>query len=172
MTMNITTNQKLRLNKQKTWMLSPVVSLFVFLLCLSFNINASPVDTYEFSDPVTQKRFNALNKELRCPKCLNQNLADSNSPIAADLRREVYELLAQGKADIEIMNYMLARYGDFVLYRPRVNNLTYILWFGPVVFILIGIVVVTFIIRRKSSRPEKADLSAEQKNKLNNILNE
>lgn len=139
-------------------------------LFVSFNSVSSPVDTYVFKDEVTKIRFNALNKELRCPKCQNQNLADSNSPIAADLRREVYELLNQGKADIEIMDYMVARYGDFVLYRPRVNSLTYILWFAPVVLILIGIVVVVLIVRRKPVVREEAVLSEDQKNKLKHIL--
>ena len=70
---------------------------------LSSFVLASPVDTYVFKDKVTEIRFNALNKELRCPKCQNQNLADSNSPIAEDLRREVYDMLQQGKADMEIV---------------------------------------------------------------------
>lgn len=151
-----------------------VVFASITLLMLSvFNmsiVNASPVDTYEFKDEITKVRFNALNKELRCPKCQNQNLADSNSPIAADLRREVYDLLDQGKADIEIVNFMVARYGEFVLYRPRVSSLTYILWFGPIFLILIGVAVVVMVIRRKP--PEQADetLSADQQSKLDNIL--
>ena len=140
------------------------------VLLLSFNVNASPVDTYEFQDEVTKIRFNALTKELRCPKCQNQNLADSNSPIAADLRREVYDLLQQGKADIEIVNFMVARYGDFVLYRPRVNSLTYILWFGPAVLVFIGIGVVVMVIRRKPIKKAEETLSAEQQSKLDNIL--
>ena len=103
-------------------------------------------------------------------KCQNQNLADSNSPIAKDLRREVYELLHQGKADIEIMNYMVARYGDFVLYRPRVNSLTYVLWFGPAVLILIGVLVVVFIVRRKPIERKKVELSVDEKDKLTALL--
>ena len=133
-------------------------------------VNASPVDTYEFKDEVTKVRFNALNKELRCPKCQNQNLADSNSPIAADLRREVYDLLEQGKADSEIVNFMVARYGDFVLYRPRVSSLTYILWFGPAFLLLIGVVVVVMVIRKKPHEQADETLSADQQSKLDNIL--
>jgi len=150
-----------------------VVASITLLMLAVFNmsiVNASPVDTYEFKDETTKVRFNALNKELRCPKCQNQNLADSNSPIAADLRREVYDLLEQGKADIEIVNFMVARYGDFVLYRPRVSSLTYILWFGPAFLLLIGVAVVVMVIRRKPQEQADETLSADQQSKLDNIL--
>lgn len=140
------------------------------LLSLSFFVQASPVDTYQFDNEVTQKRYNALVKELRCPKCQNQNLADSNSPIAADLRGEVYELLHKNKSDIEIVDFMVKRYGDFVLYRPRVSSLTYLLWFGPAVLLLLGVIVVVFILRRKPLPEEQSKLTLEQKTKLNEIL--
>jgi len=132
--------------------------------------DASPVDTYEFQNEVTQKRYNALVKELRCPKCQNQNLADSNSPIAADLRQEVYELLHQNKADIEIVDFMVKRYGEFVLYRPRVSSLTYILWFGPAFLLLLGVIVVVFVLRKKAQPKTNPPLSAEQQQQLDKIL--
>lgn len=140
------------------------------MLFLAQQVSASPVETFEFKDDVTKIRFQVLSKELRCPKCQNQNLADSNSPIAADLRRELYHLLQQGKADSEIIDYMVARYGEFVLYRPRVSSLTYVLWFGPGVLILIGIVVVTVIVRKKPAAKEKLALSDTQQNKLKDLL--
>jgi len=146
------------------------LALLIVLLLCSLTAYASPVDTYEFKDEVTKIRFNALTKELRCPKCQNQNLADSNSPIAADLRREVYELLQQGKADIEIVDFMVNRYGDFVLYRPRVSSLTYILWFGPALLLLFGVIIVVLIIRRRAIPEAEQALSVEQKNQLDNIL--
>jgi len=146
--------------------------LLVAISLLSSTLQASPVDTYEFKDEVTKIRFNALTKELRCPKCQNQNLADSNSPIAADLRREVYDLLHEDKADSEIVNFMVARYGDFVLYRPRVNSLTYVLWFGPIFLVLIGIFVVVMITRNKPKAHVEETLSDEQKSKLDNLLKE
>ena len=147
-----------------------LVSIVFLFVVTSTNASANYVDTYTFKDAVTEKRFNELNKELRCPKCQNQNLSGSNSPIAQDLRREVYELLDQGKADIEIMNYMVARYGEFVLYRPRVNSLTYILWFAPVVLILIGVLVVVFIVRRKPIARKEVELSLDQQDKLKALL--
>ena len=151
-------------------LLKTLVSIVFLFVITSTNASANYVDTYTFQDPVTEKRFNELNKELRCPKCQNQNLSGSNSPIAQDLRREVYELLDQGKADIEIMNYMVARYGEFVLYRPRVNSLTYILWFAPVVLILIGVLVVVFIVRRKPIARKEVELSLDQQDKLKALL--
>ncbi|WP_281561039.1 cytochrome c-type biogenesis protein [Thalassomonas sp. RHCl1] len=145
----------------------------VFMLLGAFllgSAQASPVDTYEFRDEVTEKRYQELTKELRCPKCQNQNLIDSNSPIAADLRRQVYNLLHEGKSDMEIMNYMVDRYGEFVLYRPKVNNTTYILWFGPAILLLLGVGVIIYILRRKPQVKEKQALSAEQQDKLKQIL--
>jgi cytochrome c-type biogenesis protein CcmH len=152
-----------------------LLSIFIATLMFSLTANiatASPVDTYEFNDEVTKIRFQALSKELRCPKCQNQNLADSNSPIAADLRRELYELLQQGKADSEIVDFMVDRYGEFVLYRPRVSELTYVLWFGPAVLILLGIIVVIVIVRRKPVDKKSLALSAEQQEKLKNLTND
>jgi len=151
-----------------------IITILLFTLVLLFSTNqvsASPVDTYEFQDEVTKIRFQALSKELRCPKCQNQNLADSNSPIAADLRRELYELLQQGKADSEIVNFMVERYGEFVLYRPRVSQLTYVLWFGPAVLILLGIIVVIVVVRRKPIDKKNLVLSTEQQDKLKDFLN-
>ena len=150
-----------------------LISIFILTLvfALSANqVNASPVDTYEFRDEVTKIRFQALSKELRCPKCQNQNLADSNSPIAADLRRELYELLQQGKADSEIITFMVSRYGEFVLYRPRVSELTYVLWFGPAILILLGIIVVIVIVRRKPVDKNTLALSSEQQQQLKNLI--
>ncbi|MBA6398545.1 cytochrome c-type biogenesis protein CcmH [Colwellia sp. BRX10-4] len=147
-----------------------VAAFLTTVTLLSSFVLAGPVDTYVFKDKVTEIRFNALNKELRCPKCQNQNLADSNSPIAEDLRREVYDMLQQGKADMEIVDFMVSRYGEFVLYRPRVSSLTYLLWYGPAGLLFIGVIVVVIIIRRKPVKNAQQPLSNDQKNKLDQIL--
>lgn len=147
-----------------------LVIIFALLMVFSSTVKASPVDTYVFQDEVTKIRFQALNKELRCPKCQNQNLADSNSPIAADLRKEVYQLLQQGKADSEIVNFMVDRYGEFVLYRPRVSQLTYVLWFGPIVLILGGMLIVVVIVRRKPVAKKDLVLTTTQQKKLSRFL--
>lgn len=147
-----------------------IITLAFSSLLLSSVTNASPVETFEFRDEVTKVRFQALSKELRCPKCQNQNLADSNSAIAIDLRRELYELLQQGKADSEIVDFMVSRYGEFVLYRPRVSSVTYVLWFGPALLILIGVLVVVFILRKKPAAKAELALNTEQQDKLKQLL--
>ncbi|GLX79173.1 cytochrome c-type biogenesis protein CcmH [Thalassotalea insulae] len=147
-----------------------LVHLLFIAVTICFTAQAWSTDTYQFQDEVTQKRYQSLVKELRCPKCQNQNLADSNAPIAADLRREVYELLQQGKSDGEIVDFMVKRYGDFVLYRPKVSTLTYVLWFGPAVLLLIGVIVVVIILRKKPARKVQKSLSNQQQNKLAEIL--
>jgi len=147
-----------------------MITIGISTLFSSNFVNASPVDTFEFNDEVTKVRFQALSKELRCPKCQNQNLADSNSPIAADLRHELYELLQQGKADSEVVNFMVNRYGEFVLYRPRVSSITYILWFGPALLILLGIIVVIVILRKKPVDKANLALKPEQQKKLQQLL--
>ena len=147
-----------------------VIAFIAILTFFTSLVLATPVDTYVFNDKVTEIRFNALNKGLRCPKCQNQNLADSNSPIAADLRREVYDMLQQGKADMEIVDFMVSRYGEFVLYRPRVSSLTYLLWYGPAGLLIVGVIVVVLVLRRKPVKNAQKPLSNDQKDKLDQIL--
>ena len=89
------------------------------------------IETYEFSDPALEERYQVLSAELRCPKCQNQNIADSNAPIAQDLRKTLHRQLEQGASDQEILEYMVARYGEFVRYRPRFGGATTFLWLFP-----------------------------------------
>lgn len=131
-------------------------------------VNAGPIDTYEFPDEVTKKRFQQLVYELRCPKCQNQNLADSNSMIAVDLRKQIYDMLMDGRSDMEIVNFMVERYGDYVLYKPKVTAATYLLWYGPIVFIIIGGIIIAVFVRKSSTKAQP--LSAEQKQQLEDIL--
>lgn len=98
----------------------------------------------QFSSELNKTRYQSLVEELRCPKCQNQNLADSNSGIAVDLRKLVHQLIEQGKTDQEIVDYMVARYGTFVLYRPQHSSATFLLWYGP--FILLGLGVLAFVV--------------------------
>ncbi|MBO9489519.1 cytochrome c-type biogenesis protein CcmH [Endozoicomonas sp. G2_1] len=137
---------------------------------MTFSVDASPVDTYQFDNEVLKTRYQALVKELRCPKCQNQNLADSNSQIAIDLRREVYNMLHEGKADKEIVDFMVARYGDFVLYRPKLSKVTYVLWFAPAVLFLLGIIIVIVMVRKRAGNANKAELSADENQRLAAIL--
>ena len=101
---------------------------FLVLLILLGSLNAyAVIETYEFSEPELELRYKALSQELRCPKCQNQNIIDSDAPIAADLRKQVHRLLHEGYPDDQIIDFMVARYGNFVLYEPPVNSLTYLL---------------------------------------------
>lgn len=98
------------------------------------------IETYEFSDPVLERRYYALSQELRCPKCQNQNIADSNAPISRDLRALLHDQLEAGASDDEILGFMVARYGDFVRYRPAVDENTAVLWYGPGVLAVLGLI--------------------------------
>ena len=156
----------------KNFGLSSLLLTFLLSIAISmtFSVDASPVDTYQFDNEVLKTRYQALVKELRCPKCQNQNLADSNSQIAIDLRREVYNMLHEGKADKEIVDFMVARYGDFVLYRPKLSKVTYVLWFAPAVLFLLGIIVVIVMVRKRAGSADKAELSADENQRLAAIL--
>ena len=107
-------------------------------------------------DPVLEARVLRIAAELRCLVCQNQTIADSHADLAQDLRRQVREMIQQGKTDAQIIDYMTARYGDFVLYRPPLKNTTALLWFGPVLLVVGGIVVLVLVLRRRSK------LSADQ----------
>ena len=112
----------------------------------------------QFSDRAEERRFHHLVAELRCVMCQNQSLADSNAQIAHDLRREVLVLMREGRSDAEIEQFLVARYGEFVLYRPRVEAATWLLWFGPALLLLVGGFVVARVVRRNSGRdPVPAD---------------
>ena len=111
-----------------------------------------------FRDQAEARRFHALTEELRCVKCQNQSLADSNAQIAHDLRREVLDLMREGRSDAEVKDFLVARYGDFVLYRPRVEGTTWLLWFGPALLVLAsGFVVARIVRRRADAAPGSAD---------------
>ena len=109
-----------------------------------------------FRDQAEARRFHALTAELRCVKCQNQSLADSNAQIAHDLRREVLDLMREGRSDAEVKDFLVARYGEFVLYRPRVEPTTWLLWFGPVAVLLVGGFVVAGIVRKRSGNRQAA----------------
>ena len=122
------------------------------------------IETYEFSDPALEQRYQYLSEELRCPKCQNQNIADSNAPISQDLRKLLYEQLEQGASDEEIRSYMVARYGEFVRYRPSFNSATAVLWLAPVGLLLIGLVVGVMTLRgRRSGTPGGLDATEQQR---------
>lgn len=110
-----------------------------------------------FTDEPRQLRYEALTQELRCVVCQSNSIADSNASMATDLRRLVREMIAAGKTDDEIRDFMTARYGDFVLYKPPLTTRTYLLWASPVLLLLLGLGSVVAVIVRRSQRPLSAD---------------
>lgn len=128
-------------------------------LALAFGGQALAIDTETaFDDPVLQHRYEQINRELRCLVCQNQTIADSNATLAQDLRREVREMISAGKTDDEIRDFMIERYGDFVLYRPRMTAQNFLLWAAPVLLLLIAAAVLYRVIRR---RGQETDIEAE-----------
>ena len=130
------------------------------------------IDTYEFAKDGDRERFRELTKELRCPKCQNQDIADSNAPIAADLRREIFRMLGEGKSNQQIVDFMVDRYGDFVRYKPALSARTWLLWFGPGVLLLGGFTVLALIVRKRRGQAGagNADLSPEERERLAKLL--
>ena len=142
--------------------------LLLALLCAAGTARAV-VETYDFSDEADRARYQRFTYELRCPKCQNQNLADSNAPIAADLRRELHRLLEEGRSDEEIVDFMVERYGEYVLYRPRLEPRTWLLWGAPVGMLLGGVLVMAGMLRR-SRRTELAELDEAERLRLARLL--
>jgi cytochrome c-type biogenesis protein CcmH len=135
------------------------LSLLSIFGCLLMFMNVAADDIpMEFDDPATELRFKKLTEELRCLVCQNQSLADSHAELAQDLRNEVYKMVIAGDSNKEIIDYLVTRYGDFVLYRPPVKNTTYFLWFGPFLILLIAIIIIGRVIR-----PSANDMTEENK---------
>jgi cytochrome c-type biogenesis protein CcmH len=124
------------------------IALLLAFTALSAVAQIADPAPLRFTNPAEEQRFHALVTELRCVMCQNQSLADSNAQIAHDLRREVLTLMRQGKNDDQIRDYLVARYGEFVLYKPRVEERTWLLWFGPALLLLVGGGVVARVVRR------------------------
>lgn len=144
------------------------------LLCLALLIVSGSalavIETYQFSNPELEQRYRVLSQELRCPKCQNQNIADSDAAVAQDLRRQLHQQLEAGASDEEILDYMVARYGDFVRYRPAMHGATLILWLVPAILLLIAVIVVVVILRGR--RTEPAVLSEAEERRLAALLDE
>jgi cytochrome c-type biogenesis protein CcmH len=136
----------------------------LILLMLSINY-CSAVEYKKFDTPQQEQAYKVLINELRCLVCQNQTIADSNAELAQDLRRQVHEMLQQGKSKDEIADFMTQRYGDFVLYNPPFKAKTSLLWIGPVVFLLIGLVMLVLFSRKKKSI-ENNDISESELKKI------
>lgn len=147
------------------------ILLFSGLLALTAQ---AAIDVYEFDNDVQRARYQNFIDELRCPKCQNQNLSGSDSPIAMDLRRELHELITDGRSDKEIVDFMVERYGEYILYKPRLTASTFLLWFGPLFLVVAAIIILIVIVRQRRQvalvdGPTKP-LSAREKERLAALL--
>ena len=144
----------------------------ILLICLLASVVMAQVQEEEVpsDDPVIEQRLANISKELRCLQCQNQTLADSPAGLAADLRREIRAQMKAGKSDQEVIAFLTQRYGDFILYRPRVTFTTYLLWFGPFVLLLAALYgLFRYIKLRRDFIPEKP-LSAEERRRAEEML--
>jgi len=151
--------------------------LLPVILCL-FTWAAMPalaaIEEYAFDTDQQEDRFKKLTYELRCPKCLNSNLAGSDAPIAADLRAEIYDQIREGRTNDEIIEFMSSRYGDFILYRPRLTVATFFLWFGPAFLLLAGLVIAKRMIvnSQQAEVQNDAPLTSSEQEQLRKLLDD
>ncbi|HAB74220.1 MULTISPECIES: cytochrome c-type biogenesis protein CcmH [Pantoea] len=136
----------------------------LLMLCgLLFSVSLwAAIDTYQFDSVAQEEQYRDLTASLRCPKCQNNSIADSNAMIAADMRLKVYELMKQGQSRQQIIDYMVARYGNFVTYEPPVTPSTLILWVGPALFAVLGGLVIVLRSRQRKTRSELDDTDQQR----------
>jgi cytochrome c-type biogenesis protein CcmH len=148
--------------------ISLLIAFFMsFVLTLAYAGEAIPTA----DDVVLENRVTALTSELRCLVCQNQTIAESHAALAIDLKNEVREMLRQGKTEEEIKNYMVARYGDFVLYRPQLKSSTWVLWTGPFVLLALAFGVLAFKLRqRRKAMQQASNLSLEERSRVASLL--
>ena len=146
--------------------------LALLLICVLASFVMAQVQEEEVpsDDPVIEQRLQNLSKELRCLQCQNQTLADSPAGLAADLRREIRVQMKAGKSDQEVIAFLTQRYGDFILYKPRVTFTTYLLWFGPFVLLLGGLYVLFVYIKRRRDSFDEKPLTADERRRAQELL--
>jgi len=145
--------------------------LAIALCMLSFGFSFAKDAAPLADDPVTEQRLISISEEMRCLVCQNESLAGSRSDLANDLRREIRTLIQEGKSDEQIRSFMVERYGDFVLYRPPVKPTTWLLWIGPFVILLIGILGLLTYLRQRNSAVTTIALSDDDNKKIDALLN-
>lgn len=147
-----------------------IISL-MFAILLSGVAAAEVADVYDFSDRAQEQRYQNLISELRCPKCQNQNIADSNAPISKDMRDAVYRMMKDGASNEEIVESLVGRFGEFVRYKPELDSRTFLLWATPAIAVIGGLLVVGgVVIRARRAGQESPALSAEEKARVDKML--
>lgn len=150
----------------------PALLMAIFLSVLPWS-GPSPaaITAYQFDDPVQERRFKELTGQLRCLVCQNQTIAESNAGLARDLKDVTYRMIHEGRTDEQIVNFMVERYGDFVLYRPPFKPVTALLWAGPPLLLAAGMAALLLLVRRRfGSEPGVHALSPAERQRLNRIL--
>ncbi|MCP4000380.1 MAG: cytochrome c-type biogenesis protein CcmH [Gammaproteobacteria bacterium] len=131
---------------------------WLFLLSLFLLLPVWAIDPTEvMADPKDQAMYETITQEVRCLVCQNQTIANSTAPLAADLRREIRRMIEEGQSEAEIKTFLVERYGDFVLYKPLFRKWNLVLWLGPIVLLLIGLVALSLIVRRRTKLPINED---------------
>ncbi|ELR8727601.1 cytochrome c-type biogenesis protein [Vibrio vulnificus] len=149
--------------------------LLAFLAAITFSLAAhAAIEVYEFDNLQQEQQFKELGHTLRCPKCQNNTISDSNAELAQDLRQKVYEMTKEGKSKQEIVDYMIARYGNFVTYNPPLTPATSILWLGPIGVIVIGFTLIVLRSRKRKTANQAEDEAwdAEKDARLKALLDE
>ena len=145
------------------------VLFYLLFICCAANVLAQQAKPMA-DDPELEKRVKALSKKLRCPMCQNESLADSPAGVALDLRNEIREQMKAGKSDEEIIAFLTARYGDFVLYEPPIRPTTYLLWFGPFVFLILGLFLLYRYVKRRRELIPNTPLSPQDRARAEHLL--
>ena len=146
--------------------------LKLLLLWLLVSSSFAAIEEREFTSVDEEQRYQQFIKDIRCPQCLNASIAGSDAPIAADLRREVYEQMREGQSDDAIMAFLKDRYGEFISYSPPLNLSTVLLWFGPLLLLLAGFLIVRRMLSGMKAVSTEASLSDDEQARLQAILNE
>lgn len=141
----------------------------LFLISITTPLSAATLSEYKFDDPAKDADFRAIIEEMRCLVCQNESLAGSNAELAVDLRNEIFDMMKTGQTKDDVISFMVARYGDFVLYDPPMKPSTYPLWFGPLFLFLIGAVLLARAVKGKKQSQE-ATLSTDEEQRLASLL--
>lgn len=146
--------------------------VLVAALIFTAHLSYAAIDAYDFDSEQKAQEFRELTLQLRCPKCQNNSIGDSNAIIATDMRAKVYELMQEGYTKQQIIDYMIERYGNFVTYQPPMNAATLILWLGPLLFLGFGILFVVRMSRKKATNDVSNELAEQESERLARLLDE
>lgn len=148
------------------------IGILMLILSCSISSAFASIDIFEFKSDVDRLRYEQFIDEMRCPKCQNQSLSGSDSPIAADLRREIFLQIEDGRSDKEIVDFMVERYGEFILYNPRFSANTLFLWGFPALLLVMGVIFLILFVRRRREVAASQVLSDAERQKLAELLGE